>query len=402
MSSATTHQDRSLLVVVLDISPYPWGERDLHRKATDRKRLAEGKISIGPATIEDSMSSVLTFVLAFSSLNRDNCAVVVGVADSEAAVLYPRKGGEMNLTDTVHDGSEIGGKVDAGGLHEGLKLGAADLVGRAAARAERAAAGAADSSASSAPPTSSPQIGASIASGISLALCVVNRFMVAAHGGVSALPSDHPLKRSGNDGGVLAALSASSTSMEGKRASRKIVEDRDEKRRLRGMPAPRVLVVQASEDRTGDYNALMNCAFAAVKGDVAIDGCFIPSGVKGQAKTSPFLEQCCDRTGGVFLTPSGAAQVGGALTEVMMTVFLPPLSIRKRLNLPALTKVDFRARCFEGGESVDIAHVCNHCLSIFKNQPKDFCPTCGAEVRKNGSPKSTAGREQGPKRIKQS
>mmetsp|Transcript_33325 Transcript_33325/g.68007 ORF Transcript_33325/g.68007 Transcript_33325/m.68007 type:complete len:220 (-) Transcript_33325:157-816(-) len=219
--------------------------------------------------------------------------------------------------------------------------------------------------------------------------------MVAAHGGVSALPSNHPLKRGGDDGtgGVLAALSSS-----GKKADRRAAEEREERRRLKGMPTPRILVVQASEDRTGDYNALMNCAFAAIKGDVAVDGCFIPSGLKGRAKTSPYLEQICDRTGGVFLTPSGAAQVGGALTEVMMSVFLPPITVRKRLNLPALNKVDFRARCFETGESVDIAHVCNHCLSIFKNRPKDFCPTCGAQVRKNGGRSQNGGRERGQNR----
>jgi len=43
--------------------------------------------------------------------------------------------------------------------------------------------------------------------------------------------------------------------------------------------------------------------------------------------------------------------------------FLPPLSARPYMNLLALQKVDFWARCFETGESVDIVSVCNQCLS---------------------------------------
>ena len=43
----------------------------------------------------------------------------------------------------------------------------------------------------------------------------------------------------------------------------------------------------------------MNCAFAANKSDIVIDGCFIPSGGKEDPKTSPFLEQIVDQTKGV-------------------------------------------------------------------------------------------------------
>jgi len=97
--------------------------------------------------------------------------------------------------------------------------------------------------------------------------------------------------------------------------------------------------------------------------------------------SSAFLEQACDLTGGVFLAPSGAAQVGGALTEVVYSVFLPPLGCRPSMNLPTLNKVDFRARCFETAEIVDMAYVCNQCLSIFSNKPKaGHCPTCSAKI----------------------
>jgi transcription initiation factor TFIIH subunit 3 len=115
-----------------------------------------------------------------------------------------------------------------------------------------------------------------------------------------------------------------------------------------------------------------------------------------EATSSPYLQQLVDRTGGIYLSvPSGAAQVGGALSEVLISVFLPPPSVRQGMNLPKLHDVDFRARCFETGESVDVAQVCNQCLSIFKERPRESCLTCGALVRKKAS--SSSG---GIKRVK--
>ena len=39
-----------------------------------------------------------------------------------------------------------------------------------------------------------------------------------------------------------------------------------------------------------------------------------------------------------------------------------------------------RARCFESGESIELAYACNLCLSIFKEEPRkgSRCPTCEA------------------------
>ena len=83
----------------------------------------------------------------------------------------------------------------------------------------------------------------------------------------------------------------------------------------------------------------------------------------------------------MFSKPAGGAQIGGGLTEIFMTVFLPPLGIRKQLNLPKVSKVDFRARCFETGASLDMGMVCNLCLSIFSEEPKGgYCLTCGAKI----------------------
>jgi hypothetical protein len=49
---------------------------------------------------------------------------------------------------------------------------------------------------------------------------------------------------------------------------------------------PRTLIIQSSPDRTSDYNALMNCTFAAHKHNVVIDGCFIHSDRKEDPTTS--------------------------------------------------------------------------------------------------------------------
>ena len=70
-----------------------------------------------------------------------------------------------------------------------------------------------------------------------------------------------------------------------------------------------------------------------------------------------------------------------------MSVFLPPPNLRTQMNLPRLHNVDFRARCFETGKCVDVAQICNQCLSIFKERPKEggVCLTCGAIVSSKGN-----------------
>jgi transcription initiation factor TFIIH subunit 3 len=149
----------------------------------------------------------------------------------------------------------------------------------------------------------------------------------------------------------------------------------------------------------------MNCAFAANKQNVVIDGCFIPSDRKEDATSSPYLEQIVHQTSansgsGIYLSvPKGQAQVNGALSEVLLSVFLPPTHLRKEMNLPKLTKVDFRSRCFETGECIDVGKVCNQCLSIFKERPRERCWTCGARIRgrkdrKDGGENDEGGRKK--------
>lgn len=267
-------------------------------------------------------------------MQRDCSLMVIGVAGNESAVLFPRK-------DALHEYFQESGKLDIRTLQTNLIDGVADLVNRPGAQADDAA----------------------MAAGMSIALCNVNRFMVANNGGVSALHTSSELFRKDDDG--IVSLMGGSKRKSSKKA---------------GSWSSRILVVQASNDRSKDYNAFMNCTFAAIKHNIVVDGCFIPSGLQKDPKNSSFLEQACDRADGVYLAPSGMAQVGPSLTEILFTIFLAPRGARASLNLPAVNKVDFRARCFETGETVSMAYVCNQCLSIFKTKPKEFCTTCGADI----------------------
>lgn len=318
----------------------------MKRSASDKARLAAGKRSIGPATLEEMMSAVQAFSSAFVSVERDAAMVMVAVAGKHSAVVYPRQ----DKLETFFANPET--RLDTRSIPIDLADGVAELVEKAARDATNPDA-----------PLHTAQ--AAMASAFSVSLCLINRFLVAANTGVSALHDSHMWNRgNADDEGVITAMASG-----GKKKSNK---------KARAW-SPRILLVQASDDRSSDYNALMNCAFAAKKLQVVVDGCFIPS--PGGSKSSAFLEQTSDLTGGLFLAPSGAAQANKALTEVLLSVFLPPRSCRGKLNLPATNKVDFRARSFDTGEIVDTAFVCEKCLSIFKNKPQGHCPTCDAEIR---------------------
>ena len=378
-SSNKRPDSRSLLTIVLDVSPVAWGERELRRAANDKARLAKQKGSVGPATLEEVLRSVQAFSTAFGSLERVSGLLIVAVADNETAAVFPRK----DHLARYFSNPETNPCYDLRTIQADLLEGVSELVSRAASKRNAAASAAskppADAAAAEGPPSEAAAAAASappgasaaaMASAFSLALCLVNRFLVATHTGVgvSAVRSEHFVQA--DDGGVLAMIGGGDGASDKKKSKKA------------NAWSPRILLVQASDDRSRDYNAFMNCAFAAVKHNIVVDGCFIPSGSGGSASTSSaFLEQACDLTGGVFLSPSGLAQVGGALTEVLMSVFLAPRFIRSSLNLPTINKVDFRARCFESGEIVDMAFVCNQCLSIFKKKPKEHCSTCQADIK---------------------
>ena len=340
--SSDTDSDKSLLVLIMDLHPSVWGERELVRGANEKKRASsttvdpkKAKRAVGPATLHDIMDSTLAFCSAFSMLHRENALVVIGVSGKNCAILYPRKSA---LDGMISDPVELGTRMNVGMMHDSVRLGITDLVQKSSNEISSS--------------EGEISMGSSMAAGLSLALCTINRFMIEMGGSAGVLN-----RREGADEAVFAM-------MDGKDL-KTAAEERERQRRQTGVLSPRILMIQSSDDQTKDYNAFMNCTFAAIKSGITIDGCFIPSGLPNQGKTSVFLEQACDRTGGVFLAPAGAAQVGGALLEVMLSIFLAPIGGRKHLTLPAPNKVDFRARCFLTGESVDIANVCNQ-VSIFR------------------------------------
>ena len=354
-----------------------WRERE--RMRTDPppvgQRLGrDGKRSAGPAVLEEVLVSVQAFLIAASNLERHAGIVVVAVADSESAIVHPRADRLQAWLSSSTNGSGGSGSataesivtMDPRRMQQDLITGIAQLVAQAANKAALN------------PDPSSCRCGG-LAAGLSRALCLINRFLVAAHAGrgIAALQTEHYLDRV-DDAGVIALMSKQQSSSNNKANQRQPPN-------ATGNAAwsPRVLLIQASDDRSRDYNAFMNCAFAAAKQRIVLDGCFLASGADGAATSSSFLEQAVDLTGGIFfLVPAGAAQVGGALTGVLTTVFLAPLACRPALHLPALDKVDFRARCFETGETVDKAFVCNQCLSIFKTMApqQTHCPTCQALI----------------------
>jgi transcription initiation factor TFIIH subunit 3 len=294
------------------------------------------------------ISGILAFCNAVSSLERDAAVIVVAVAENEVATVFPRKN---HLAQWMRHPDSY--SPDIRNLKEHILTGIAELIERAAVKQQ---------SSPSPDPTSRE---AAMAAGFSTALCILNRLLVAAKaGGVSALPSQHYMDRV-DDQGVVAMMDSSSSKQTSNRPA--------------SAWSPRILLVQASEDRSQDYNAIMNCAFAANKNHVTVDGCFLTAGSPGSASSS-FLEQVCDLTGGIYSAPSGMSQIGGALTEVLLSVFLAPLPSRDSLHLPTGHKVDFRARCFESAAIVDRAFVCNQCLSIFRQKPTQLCPTCQAKI----------------------
>lgn len=84
----------SLLIIILDVSPLAWGSRDFHRKAQDKARFAKNRTSLGPATLEEVLDAVQAFGGAVCSIERDAGLIIIGVADNEVAVVYPRKDGK--------------------------------------------------------------------------------------------------------------------------------------------------------------------------------------------------------------------------------------------------------------------------------------------------------------------
>jgi len=167
---------------------------------------------------------------------------------------------------------------------------------------------------------------------------------------------------------------------------------------------PRVLIVQAGGDDMTNYNSVMNCVFAAKKLGVVVDGLFLPGATSTKADDnangssvvldSILLQQAAALTDGIYMPPpKNSAQLPPLLLQVLTTVYLPSPgpkheSLRTRtLNVRNVQKVDYRGRCFTEGKAVDMAWVCNVCLSVVGQKIGDMatvCETCECRIVNRG------------------
>jgi len=137
---------------------------------------------------------------------------------------------------------------------------------------------------------------------------------------------------------------------------------------------PRILLLQVSPDTPPQYIPVMNCIFSAQKQFVPVDSCILSN------SDSSFLQQASHLTGGIYVRPHH--QEG--LLEYLLSCFLADQYTRKFINLPTLTRVDYRASCFCHKKVIDMGFVCSVCLSIFCS----FRPTCSTcEVKFVNLPK---------------
>ncbi|GMI38967.1 hypothetical protein TrCOL_g5795 [Triparma columacea] len=141
-----------------------------------------------------------------------------------------------------------------------------------------------------------------------------------------------------------------------------------------------MLVIQCSPDFVTQYNSLMNCAFAALSLSCPVSTLYLPPTKASAQKGSVMLKQLTSITGGTTLKPPfPAAQRGGGLTQILLSVYLPPPSASTVLTKPQVEEIRYLGRCFDSGEEIGIGWVCNLCLSVWGKKP-EVCRTCGADV----------------------
>ncbi|KAF5398046.1 General transcription factor IIH subunit 3 [Paragonimus heterotremus] len=108
---------------------------------------------------------------------------------------------------------------------------------------------------------------------------------------------------------------------------------------------------------------------------IALDG----NTYNKQIRHSSLFHQATDLTGGIYLHIPGRK----GLLQYLLSVFLPSPALRPKLLLPDIRSsdlnpgVDFRAACFCHRRLIDIGYVCSVCLSVFC-EFTPLCATCGS------------------------
>jgi transcription initiation factor TFIIH subunit 3 len=127
---------------------------------------------------------------------------------------------------------------------------------------------------------------------------------------------------------------------------------------------PRVINMQLAKDQSPSYSPIMNCIFSAQKLNVQIDAVIF-----GRSD-SPFMQQACFLTGGVYLRPEDQR----SHLQRMLTHSLPSNASRVLLRNPPQRSIDFRASCFCHGKPLEFAFMCSVCLSLLC-EPVAVCDT---------------------------
>ena len=373
-----------MLVVVVDIAPYYAGLRSAQRTQLDQKNI--GKNSKGPGTIEgDVILSVCEFVTAYTIMEADFEWIVIGTTPSRNRVLGRSTDeiGRTGVSPTVN-----------------IKLGVQALIQESLQ----------DLTSAKTRGEPNPTLSGGVTPGVASALCIINKklnsdiFKRRQRGRVQGDASLSAIANSGSKDAVDIMMNTSAggkTAVGGGGGGTSSFLD-----------SPRILVIQTSPDNTKDYNAMMNCAFAAVRDSIVIDGLYLPNATTSSSNSSDqdslLLHQLTDLTSGVYMPPPRApAQVSGGITQILMTVYLgggagdlgageapsgttSSSASNQVLSRVVSERVDFRGRCFKTGKVVDVGYVCNLCLSVFGKDVYDSvdagdgklicCFTCGAQI----------------------
>jgi transcription initiation factor TFIIH subunit 3 len=134
---------------------------------------------------------------------------------------------------------------------------------------------------------------------------------------------------------------------------------------------PRIVTTQIGKDDSKSYNSVMNSIFSAQKIGVPVDALILSK------EDSPFLQQACLITNGIYLHPLDQRDI----LQLLLTHCLASLSTRYTLECPIQKIVDFKASCFCHQKSVEFAFMCTVCLAL-TCEVSEVCSTCNTKVKK--------------------
>lgn len=138
----------------------------------------------------------------------------------------------------------------------------------------------------------------------------------------------------------------------------------------------RILVLSVSQDGPTQFEAAMNCLFAANRLHAVIDTIVLKKHYKKQdghnviLPKSRYLSQAASLTGGFIKI----VQRPELLVQYLLS--LPDLTIRDYIQLPAMDPVDFIAPEVRNGNLISKGFICPTCLSIVETWDRGACPAC--------------------------